>query len=800
MSRKKRRVLRPAFGRAARGALASLPLAAWIPAQAQTPAAAAASASAATATAPAVSPAGTRSTPPPQSATAGEPPAAAAASTRLQPIVVVGTTPLLGIGTPLAQVPANVQTVRARDLERQHRQTLAEYFEKNLPSVDINEAQGNPYQIDVNYRGFTASPLVGTPQGLSVFLDGVRVNEPFGDVVNWDLIPEAAIDQMQLIPGSNPTYGLNTLGGALAITTKNGKTSPGGEAEVSIGSRGRKTAQIEQGGTIGSNLDYYFTANAANDNGWADHNSSRVRQAFGKLRYTDADTTLSLSAGGADNTLEGSQTLPRSFLDNPGQAYTFPDRNENSVGYLTLSGEHAINDHIQLSGNAYYRHYRNRNLSSNTNEEYGTVDATTGDIDTVQGTNERSEVSTDSYGASLQMTVLGNVAGHDNQLVAGVAADIANSRYTAASQDAFFTASRATIGVGDFTQKTDAKTRSANYGIYLSDTLSLTKQWTLTLAGRYNWSSASIGDASGTQPALDGRHVFSRFNPAVGLNWNPTNALTVYATYNEGMRAPTAIELACADPNAPCSLPNDFLADPALKPVVSKTFELGARGRLGAATTWSAAVYSTTLVDDIQFIGSAGSSQGYFQNVGKTRRQGVELAGRTKFGPLAVGASYSYVDATYRTSWTENSASNSSADANGDITVKRGDHIPGIPAHTIKVRFDYDVTPKWDIGSNLTYRSSIFARGDENNEDVNGKLAGYFLIDLDTTYHVTKQLQVFARVTNLLDKRYASFGVLGSNVFTGPGHTFDGANPVNEQFVGVGAPRGFWLGMRYAWN
>jgi len=232
-------------------------------------------------------------------------PAAAGADTLLPTIVVIGTTPLLGIGTPLTQVPANVQTLRASEIGQQHRASLTDYFEKNLQSVDINDAQGNPWQTDVNYRGATASPLLGTPQGLSVFLDGVRVNEPFGDVVNWDLIPPAAIDTIQLIPGSNPTYGLNTLGGALAISTKNGRAHPGGNVEISGGSWGRKTAQIEQGGTIGSTLDYYVTGNVANDNGWADHNSSRVRQGFGKLRYTDADTTLSVSAGGADNTLQG---------------------------------------------------------------------------------------------------------------------------------------------------------------------------------------------------------------------------------------------------------------------------------------------------------------------------------------------------------------------------------------------------------------------------------------------------------------------------------------------------------------
>lgn len=718
----------------------------------------------------------------------------------LAPIIVVAATPLLGIGTPLAHVPANVQTVRARDLDRQHRQTLTDFFEKNLPSVAVNEAQGNAYQVDLDYRGFTASPLVGTPQGLSVFVDGVRANEPFADVVNWDLIPVAAIAEMQLIPGSNPTYGLNTLGGALAITTKNGKTNPGGEAEVSIGSRGGKTARIEQGGTTAKGLDYYFMANGTNDNGWADHNASRVRQAFGKLRYTDADTTLALSAGGADNTLNGSQTLPRSFLDNVAQAYTFPDRNENSVGYMTLSGERAIDDRVQLSANGYYRHYRNRNLSSNTNADFGTTDPATGAVDTLQGTNQASTITTDSYGASVQMTLLGKLAGRDNQFVGGMSADLANSRYTASTQDASFTASRATIGIGEFIPQTDAKTHSANYGAYLSDTLSLTKQWTLTLSGRYDWSSATIGDESGTQPQLDGHHVFSRLNPALGLNWNPAPGLTAYATYNEGMRVPTAIELACADPNAPCSLPNDFLSDPALKPVISKTFEVGARGRLRSATAWSAAAYSTTLVDDIQFVGSAGSAQGYFQNVGRTRRQGIELAGRTKLGPLGVAASYSYVDATYLSDWTESSASNSSANANGQIAVKRGNRIPGIPAHTAKLRLDYSLTSKWNVGTNVTYRSGIFARGDENNQDVNGKIAGYLLVDLDTTYRATKRLQVFARIMNLLNKRYASFGVLGSNVFTGPGHTFDGAAPANEQFVGVGAPRGIWVGVRYAWD
>jgi outer membrane receptor protein involved in Fe transport len=743
---------------------------------------------------------------PPSTDAAEAPPAASATqaqtppNTELPSIIVVGTTPLVGVGTPLEKVPANVQTIKGTEIEAQHSPTIGNYLEKNVVSVDTNDAQGNPWQTDINYRGFTASPLLGTPQGLSVFMDGVRINEPFGDVVNWDLIPQAAIQTMQIIPGSNPTFGLNTLGGAVAVTTKNGRSNPGGNVDVGFGSFGRKYAQIEQGGVIGDHLDYYFTANITNDNGWADHNSSRIRQAFGKIRYTDADTTISVSMGGADNTLNGSQTIPRSFMDNFRQAYTFPDTNENQVGYLTINAEHYFTPNVQLSGNVYYRHYRNKNVSSNVNDDF---DPDGDDADELtQAFNDQSVIVTDSYGASLQLTLLNNLLGHDNQLIIGAAGDFANSHFSQAEQPATFEENRATIGTGPFVPTTDAKTHNSNLGIYFENTFSFNEQWSMTLAGRYNWAKATIGDESGVQPLLDGNHTFSRFNPAVGFNWNPTPYFTAYATYNEGMRSPTAIELACADPAAPCSLPNDFIADPDLKPVISKTFEIGARGRIGSHTQWSAAAYSTTLTDDIQFVSSQGaaSTLGYFQNVGKTRRQGFELAGRTQWGPVGVAASYSYVNATYRSTWTESSASNSSADDNGNITVHSGDRIPGIPANTVKMRVDYNPFARWNIGANLTYRSNIFARGDENNQDVNGSVAGYFLIDLDTTYNVTKQLQVYATVKNLLNKRYANFAILGQNFFDGPNHTFNNGATVNEQFLGVGAPRGVWVGMRYAWK
>lgn len=726
----------------------------------------------------------------------------ASSPSQVMPVVtVVGTAPLTGLGMPLTEVPAAVQIVSAKDIEAQHPNTITAYLAQNVTSVTLNSSQGNPYQPDVNYRGFTASPLLGTPQGLSVFQDGVRINEPFGDVVNWDLLAQSAIERIEVMPGSNPLFGLNTLGGAIAITTKNGRDNPGGSVEVEGGSFGSRSVVFTQGGQHGR-FDYFVAANDEADQGWAEHNPSRVKQLFGKVGYTDPRTTIELSLTAADNQLQGTQTIPRSFLGNPRQPYTYPDENQNRAIMLNLSGKHDFSDALQLSGDAYYRHYNNDNLSSNVNGDYGSIDPTTGAIDTIPAQNAHSVISQDSYGFALQLSVTGKIAGMDNQWTAGVSGDFANTGFTQYTQNAQFASDRQTVGTSGFSLETDASTRNSNLGVFVTDTLSLTSTIALTASARYNHASVDIEDRSGMQPLLNGSHSFSRINPALGVTYNPVPWLTAYANYSEGTRTPTAIELACADPAAPCSLPNDFIADPALKPVVSRTFEAGARGTLSSAIHWSAALFRTELHDDIAFVSSNGASTstGYFQNIGATRRQGFEINARTQTGPLTVNAGYTYLRATYQSSFVEQSASNSSATAQGNITVHPGDRIPGIPENTLKLRLDYAATAKWSVGANILYRSSIFARGDENNQDSNGRIAGYAIVDLDTTYQVTKQLQLFAHVNNLFDKRYADFGILGQNFFNGPGHSFSPDAVTNEQFLGVGAPRGVWVGLRYAWK
>ncbi len=714
-------------------------------------------------------------------------------------IDVVATTPLPGLGTALSEVPANVQIFTARDLARRTG-TLPDFLGTNAASVAINSGQGNPFQPDLSYRGFTASPLLGLAQGLSVFVDGVRVNEPFGDVVNWDLVPKAAIASAQILPGSHPAFGPNTLGGALSLFTKSGSQFPGGSIDAYGGSFGRRALEIEQGGARGR-WDYFVTANLLRDDGWAMHNPSSLSQVFGKIGYQTDVTDVDLTVTAADNTLEGTQTLPRSFFDDIRQAYTYPDRTTNRLGFATLKASRFFAGGALVGGTAYARKLRSANLASNANADFG-APLEGGGTDTVEATNDESIIDQKSYGLGVQITLEGKPWRRQNRFVAGASGDFGDTRFTRRSQPAEFDASRGTHATGDFALVTDARSRNSHYGLFVTDTFTANEHWTFTGSARYGLSEIRIDDLGGNDARLDGSNRFARLNPAFGVNFNPARELTAYFSYTESMRAPTPVELTCADPDAPCKLPNNFLSDPPLKLVAARTFEAGARGRWGEAGTWSAAAYRTALDDDILFVASiAGAANaGFFRNVGRTRRQGLELAAASRLGAFELEGRLSLIAATFQSGYTASSPNNSSADSDGVIVVRPGNRIPGIPGRSFKLRLGYSPDSSWSIGGSLASFGPSYDRGDESNNDVNGKVPGYAIVNLEARVRLARGTELFASADNVLDKRYANFGLLGRNVFTGPGRTFDPQASVPEQFRAPGAPRGVWVGLRHQWR
>ncbi|MDF1587975.1 MAG: TonB-dependent receptor [Gammaproteobacteria bacterium] len=728
-------------------------------------------------------------------------------SVELSGIEVIGTTPLHGVGLPADMIAANVQTATSEDIEKVQSLDLSDFMSRTLGSVNINSAQNNPYQPDVNYRGFSATPLLGMPQGLAVYMDGVRLNAPFGDNVHWDTIPQSAIASINLMPGSNPLFGLNTLGGALSIQSKNGFTHEGHSAQAYAGSFNRRAGEFESGANDGT-WGYFVTGNWFKEDGWRDHSESEVRQAFANVSWRSDTSTLDLSLTAADNDLNGNGASPIELIaQNRKAVFTWPDNTQNEMQLVNLSASHWINDSLLASGNAYYRNNNTDSFNGDGTpfaEEAGNTgflvdddgnritDQFGNDIaDNYDAVNNRGFLEEDSGGLSAQLTFLNDVAGMQNQLVTGASYDQGQSDFRSSVEVSELTADRGTTSSGLFVEDdaVDVSSRNRSYSLFFTDTLSVTDALAVTLSGRYNNTQIKVQDNLDPTSSINATHTYTRFNPAAGVTYSFTETTNTYLSYSESSRAPTPSELGCSDPNDPCTLPNAFLADPPLEQVVAKSWEAGLRGTLNNVVSWNAGLFRTKNEDDILFKSTSGATgnTGFFDNVGETLRKGVELGLSGDYGDLSWAANYSYVKAEFRTPFTMSSPNHPNADGNGDIQVQSGDRLPGIPAHNVKLAADYQFTPKFALGADAIVNAGQYYRGDESNEL--GKTGGYTVVNLHADYKVTSNIKIFAKVDNLFDKDYANFGLLGEPDEIFP--TMDDA-----RFQGVGAPRAGWVGVK----
>jgi iron complex outermembrane receptor protein len=738
-------------------------------------------------------------------------------SVNLGTVEIVGETPLMVSGVPAEKIPSPVQTATSKQLDDYQSFSLADYMRWNFASVNVNDAQNNPFQPDVQFRGFTASPLLGLPQGLSVYVNGIRFNEPFGDTVNWDLIPEGAIERMTLHSGSNPVYGLNSLGGAISMRTKTGFSAPGHTLEVAGGSWGRHWQEITSGwnnGTVG----YFVDLKSFYEDGWRDNSPTDVKQGFGTFSWQNERSKLNLTLASNNNRLIGNGALPLQLAkQDPEAIFTHPDRTITRLFLASLDGSTWLTDHFELSGNAYFRQNRIKTFNGDDSdfeecedeanegflcEEEGDEEEIVEDVnggnvlasDAVEGaTNNTSQTNQRSYGGSLQGAFEHEMFGMHNRIVAGGSYDEGRIHFSSDTELASLTDDRGTIGsgvlVGESRVRVHAHVR--HHGIYFSDTLSVTDKLAVTAAGRYNLSFVRLDDQYGED--LNGFHKFERFNPSAGLTYAFLPEFTAYGSYSESNRAPTPVELTCANPEAPCKLPNAFLADPPLDQVVAKTWEAGFRGEFarlwGGNINWNAGLFQTENHDDILFISSGNlTNQGYFDNVGTTRRRGIELGLSGAFERVRFGINYTLLDATFRTPFLASSPNNPSADDNGQIQVEKGDRVPGLPKHMLKVSTDVEVVKGLTVGVNMIYNSGQYFRGDEAN--LNKPLEEYAVFNLHGEYRFNKHVALFSRIDNLFDKRYYTFGLYGeADEVLGDSFT-------DPRFVGIGSPRAGWVGLK----
>ena len=786
---------------------------------------------------------------------------------------VVAATPLPGTDLALDEIPSPVQTATARDFEQSGSLDLADLLNRRLNGVHVNENQENPFQPDVNYRGYTASPLLGTPEGISVYMDGVRQNQPFGDIVAWDLIPKIAISEVALMPGSDPLFGLNTLGGAVSIQTKDGLSQPGVTLQVNGGSFGRRAGEFEHGGSNSKGLSWYVAGNLFREDGWRLVSPSEVRQVFGKAGWAHGQTSAALSFGYADNWLTGNGLQDSRFLaQSYSSVYSVPDVTWNRSPSLNLSVRHNATSNLTLSGNAYFRYIRADTTNGNINQasfdeslynlsaaDISALTAagykgfpTTGSATTepfpywrciAQGLEQSEPVEkctgiiTNTFNKQHNYGLSGQAAwlvAH-NRFTAGTAWDRSSMTFQQGSQFGYLNPDRLTItpvnafADGSTNQNgVPVDTRVNLHGIvntfslYAADTLTAGKSWVLTLSGRFNRTSIDNTDrlpldTTGARGSLNGQYVFDRFNPAVGLIYSPSRFASIYFSYSEASRAPTAIELGCADPNEPCNLPNALVSDPPLKQVVTRTLEAGVRSGEDRKLRWSAGWFRGENYNDLLFVASQQTGFGYFTNFGRTRRQGAEVSLSGRIQHFTLGGNYTFLNATYQSSQTVDGGSNSFNDGgaglDGNITVQPGDRIPQIPRNILKAYVDYAPTSKIPVDLDFIAVGRSYARGNENNLDQPdgvyylgpGFSPGYGVVNLGAHYQVQKHVQLFVQVNNLLNHRYYTAAQLGPSPYDNSGNfvarpfpSVDGNTPIRTTtFFAPGAPIGAWGGIRF---
>jgi outer membrane receptor protein involved in Fe transport len=758
--------------------------------------------------------------------------ALAGPETPLSRVEVVGTLPFVDAGALRDELPYTVQVLDREALRGGGAERLTDALARGMNGVNVNDISGSPFQADVSYRGQRASPILGTAQGLSVYLDGVRVNEPFGDVVNWDMLPEAAIARVALVSGSNPLYGLNTLGGALALRTRSGLDESGFEAELGAGMAGRRRADLSYGAHTGSGWHGFAAATLFEEGGWRAHSAGRLGNLFAKAGHAGTRTSWSASFLLGQSRLIGNGLLPGVRDDDGamlpglyeadrGAAYTFPDQSRNRLRQLALELNQRLEQGIKLRVHAYLRSSRRASTGGDVSDEYADYveDCDAGFRSDGSPRAPRSCAYTRAQGAALHTASLntsvtsqvgsgigavlhGARAGHQFDL--GATFDRSRIGFAQFEQPARFSAEREALADGDEEREPGSAVegRSRALALFGFDSWAITQATSLTASARMNLAHVANTLSTGAGPQAPEAFRYRRLNPSLGLT-HQAGPFTWYANAAESNRVPTVIELGCADPGQPCRLPVGLQSDPYLKQVLARTIEAGVRADWGSIQA-SLGIWRTLNRDDILFVSAGVTHAGYFANFDRTLRQGMELDVDGRTGSLRWRLDYSLLHAVY--------------DAEGalftgarTVRVRPGMRIAGLPRHTLKLGVDWDAGQGIALGADLQALSSIVTQGNEDGsiadpEDgeaarrVDWSVRGHALLNLHARWRPAPGWELFARASNVLDRRYESYGMVAPDLFPGGGllrpHEARG-ELLNARFVAPGAPRMLAAGLRY---
>ena len=723
----------------------------------------------------------------------------------------------------------DASTLDSADVTRAGQADLLAALVRENAGITLQDAQNNPWQPNLVYRGFVASPLQGQAQGLAVYLDGARFNQPFGDTVGFDLIPDAAVRSLSIVD-SGPVFGLNALGGSLILETATGRSAPGSEVAISAGSFGEREVAANVGGASGA-FSYFGSLQYRREDGWRDFSPSELLNGYLDMGLDGESAGLHFKAIGADTDLTGNGVSPVELLAARRSAvFSWPDNSRSDYGRLSLHPWVQVGPDTRFEASLYRQRLQVRSLNGDVADIEECDDAPgflcleavgdDGDEDETlltdatgmaiadslggegYGVLNRGSAHTRSSGILAQLVDTRPMWGGVNQLTVGFSYDSSETDFATATELGALTEERSVEGLGTRIVQADGAiapvglvARTRYWGVFLAESLPLTDLLTAEIGLRFNRADVDLEDQLGT--ALNGEHEFERFNPGVEFDWQIFDRTKVRAGYSETNRVPTPAELSCADEDAPCSLTNFFVADPPLEQVVARSWTVGASGELAAsgwAIEWALAAFRTTNNNDIQYVASDIRGRAYFRNIGQTRRQGLEASALAQTGGLRARLTYAFTDAVFLDPLTLSSPANPAAGDDGTITVMPGDRLPGIPRHSASLTVDYAGMIQglaFNLGGDVQARSSQRLVGDEAG--LTPAVPGHVVVNLRGNLELLPGLSLFGEVRNLFDRDYATFGTFAE---IDEVELVEAPEASDPRAYGPGAPRRFSVGLR----
>jgi outer membrane receptor protein involved in Fe transport len=666
--------------------------------------------------------------------------------------------PVIGSG-----IPARISTVTGEAIDAWEPRLLADAL-ATQPGISAYDDLGSPFKLNLSTRGFNVGPVVGLPPGVSVFLDGVRQNEPDAAEVNFDLLPMEHVHRVELLSGSGSLLGPNSLGGAINLITRRGSGPLQAEAEISGGSFGSYSGEASIGGVTGGALDYYLAGGYENEDGWRQATGAENLNGFLNVGRRGSESGISLQAFGAESRAETAGSLPESiFHTSPRTNFTIGDFEDLNQLQASISGYAPLGS-TRGGFTAYIRRTRaerfNVNQAPDNNVRSFTANRTIGGNLDWRWTTPRPNGS-----FSLRLGADG-----------------------AAHQVHIQLFEENPLDPTDQTLTTDVRSPSYDVAGYALADLRLEE---VTFSGGFRYDYIHIPFEDELDPAADTTNNFSRLSPRGGVSLDVGSGASVYASVGQSFRAPAILELACADETAACPLPFALGDDPPLDPVVATTFEVGGQIVRGPAIV-SASVYRTNVRDDISFIQSETAVyEGFFDNIGDTRREGVELGVQVlPTEAVSLYANYAFTRATFR-----DAAEIFSIRADdpfvgsplaGPNDVVEGDRLPLVPDHQLKFGGLLDLKSGLQLGIDARYTGQQWLRGDEANETA--PLDGYFVANLRAGFS-RAGWEISGVVSNLFDRNPPIFGTFNENRNSGALERF--LTPLNARSFKVVVRRAF---------